>query len=200
MVGSVVLVGDVTFSVVEALRYGVPGLDGSGNALGWWDLCKAVAITVALVIAAGRLRARVLQVIGAVFLIVEIEDHTDIHHAISRQLARTLSTHLSGAVWTPARVQAVSQLLVLTAFALIGFALIWLWQAPVHPAARQARLVLSFLLGTLYVFAGGVDFLGKILSGAFWPAIEEVGERLVMTLSLAYTAVIASVGRRRLTL
>lgn len=182
---AIALLGDIGFSAVEAIRLGPSGLDGSGSALGLWDLCKAVVIMAALAIAARRSREKVLAVIGAVFLALVVEDQIDLHHAVSQRLLSVLSGHLS---------EAASQFVVLTALAVAGFAAIWLWRSPTHPTARRARVVLSLLLGTLYWFAGGVDFLGKVLPGEFWPIVEEVGERFTITLSLAYSVWIASRG------
>ena len=191
------LVVDVALQTAEIVLYGIGGLDGAGNFLGSWDLAKAILTTAALLISAKRLRSAPFAAFGIVYFVVASEDQLALHHVVSRRAASLIRTAVSNVGWTFAHAQAVGQLLVLTLFAAAGLALIWVWKRPAAKAERRARLVLTGLLVTLYVFAGGVDFLGSILPGRLCPAVEESGERLAMTLSLAYVAGLVSIRRAR---
>ena len=130
MVLVVALVGDAALQVVEPLRYGADSLDGSGNALAWWDLVKATATVVALFGSAKWFRSGALTVLGVVYFAVATEDQLGLHHAVSRRVSRLLAARLPDITWASTHVQALAQLLVLTLFASVGFVLIWVWRRP----------------------------------------------------------------------
>ncbi|NIA25418.1 MAG: hypothetical protein GWP04_07585, partial [Gammaproteobacteria bacterium] len=143
------------------------------------------------------LRSEAFAAFGIVYFVVASEDQLALHHVAGRRAASMIHAALSDMGWVSVHAQAVGQLLVLTLLAAAGLALIWVWKRPASKAERRARLILTGLLIILYVFAGGVDFLGSILPGRLWPAIEESGERLAMTLSLAYAAGLVSIRHAR---
>lgn len=201
-VALVVLVGvlavDVSLQAAEILLFGVGQLDGAGNFLAAWDLVKASLAAVALIFVAWQFRSKTFAAFGAVYFVVATEDLLGFHHAAGHRAAALLRAVVPDVGWVVAHAQPIGQFLVMTLLAVVGFAFIWVWKRPKDHTARRARLVLTGILVTLYFFAGGVDFLGAMLPGKLWPAVEESGERLVMTVSLAYAMGLASVRLRRL--
>ncbi|GBE22460.1 hypothetical protein BMS3Bbin01_01835 [bacterium BMS3Bbin01] len=191
------LVVDVTLQVAEVLLYGAGQLDGAGNFLALWDLAKAALTTAALLFAAHRFRSKIFASFAIVYFAVAAEDQLDLHQRIAGRVTSLVRSVLSAGGWIPAHSEALGQLLFLTAFAAAGFVFIWVWRPAAGSTEHRARLVLTALLVTLYVFAGVVDFVGSVVPDRRWPIIEESGERLTMTLSMAYAAGLAFVSLRK---
>jgi len=187
------LVLDAVFEVIGARRSGLDRLDGSGDFLGAWDLLKSLVTVGALLLVARRFRSMPIAAFGIVYFLVEAEDQLDLHIVFGDRVARLIRSMVHGGGWEVAQAQPLAELAVLTFFAVAGFGLIWVWKGPPNAIARSARLVFTGLLVVLYLFAAGVDFLGAILSSKWPPALEETGERVVMTLSLGYALGLAAV-------
>jgi hypothetical protein len=182
----VTLVVDTTLQAAGIGIYGARGLDGSGNFLGSWDLLKAVATVLALLWVAWTLRSRPFAAFGIVYFLVEAEDQLGLHHAAGARVAKVLVRVMPGS-WVAAHSRPVGTFVVMTLFALVGFGLIWVWEGPREAHARRARLVLTGLLVVLYLVAGVLNFLDTVYPSKWWPALEETGERVIMTLSLGYS-------------
>ncbi|HZJ47919.1 MAG TPA: hypothetical protein VFD97_02650 [Acidimicrobiia bacterium] len=157
-----------------------------------------VVLVGALLVIAKQFRSKTFAAFGVVHFTVATEDQLGLHHIFGPRAASLIRSATSHTGWISAHAEAVGQLVFLTLLAAVGVAFVWAWERPKELIAIRARLVLTGLLFALYLFAGGVDFLGAMLPGKLWPIIEESGERLVMTVSLAYVSGLVSVWFRRI--
>ncbi len=191
----VTLILDETFQVAGTVFYGVGRLDGAGNFLSWWDLLKVVVTAAALLYVAWRYRSASFGGFTIVYFLVAAEDQLGLHHAAGRRVGRLLARTWEGG-WIAAHDRQIGTLVVMTAFAVAGFLLIWVWERPQDARVRRAQIVLTALLVVLFGLAGGLNFVDTVLNSRLLPALEETGERVVMTLSLGYTLGLASMRRR----
>lgn len=180
------LVADAALQAAEISLFGAGGLDGYGNFLAPWDLVKAILTVAALLFVAERYRSKPFAAFAVVYFLVEAEDQLGLHHAAGLRIANVLVRILPGS-WIAAHARPVGTFIFMTAFALIGFGMIWVWKGPRDRRARRARLVLTGLLVVLYLLAGVLNFLDTVFPSKWWPALEETGERVLMTLSLGYS-------------
>lgn len=180
-----------------ALRHrGRPALAGGENLLGFWDLSKALAVGIALIYTAGRAESRSTGTLGALFLIVGIEDQIAIHGRLGEMIADTVRFD----AWIPGigRYGAVNigEAVAMAIFGIVAFILIWTGPRPRQHSLRHARVTLTVLLVAMFFFAVVIDLMtaaGRSLTSLL---IEELGERGVLSLAAVYSLSLVSVKDR----
>ena len=174
---------DVVLLASGYVEHGVKGISSGYLLLDYWDIAKAVAIGAALLLVAHRAESASIRFLGILFLILALEDLITLHGIFAAVLKR-----LSGGV-IPNRV---GEFIALAGFGVVAFFFIWIRNPPHHRMLRRARVFLTVLLVTLFFFTAVVDFFA--LQGSSVTAIvEESGERLTLTITLAYAAGLASI-------
>ena len=182
-----ILLIDVMLQYLAMRRGGFRPLVGRNDALGYWDLIKAAASGAALILTGRRGRSAILVAFGLVLVFVGIEERLALHAAASQPVADLLQFQ----DWVPgihsegARRLGEFVFLGLIAIAVFGF--IWGRRRPNSPTILRARLLLSLLLGALFLFAAVVD-LANGVRGLDLEVLEEVGERAIVTLIAGYSA------------
>lgn len=161
-----------------------------GRILNAWDLAKAAVVAALLVWGARESRSRNLAAFGILFLLIGLEDQVRFHAGAGRVLSRILrSTNL----FEGRQALDIGESLALIALAAGGAALVWSWRRPALRSLRRGRLILSILLIALFGLAVVVNYVGNLTRTQWLGIAEEVGERFVLTLTVAYAAGLATV-------
>lgn len=184
---------DGAVQYVTLRQRGRPALAGGENLLGFWDLAKALAIGIALVYTAGRTESRSTGTLGALFLIVGIEDQIAFHGRLGEMIAGLFRFE----AWIPGIGQYgavnIGEAVAMAIFGVVAFILIWTGPRPRHQSMQRARVVLTVLLVAMFFFAVVIDLItaaGRSLDSLL---IEELGERGVLSLAAVYSLSIASI-------
>jgi len=192
------LAREVAVFVAAAAVFGdllVTGLDvdagsflaGQGPLLDVWDAGKATAVAAGMLVVAWRARSFGSAVLGALFVLIGIQDQLAWHGRAGRFLSDTFQFDALQRL-VPAGQAAWGEFLVLTALAVVGGTLVWTVRDR-WPGFRSARKVLTLLLIVLFGFAGVVDLLGASTSNTTFIAVfEETGERLALSVISGYVA------------
>ena len=172
--------------VVIAFDRGESLTDGaSGPLLDAWVLAVTVAIAAGLAVVAWRARSLGLLVFAAVFVLVAVQDIVAWHGEAAAEVVTRLDlSALNSIVDVGERVWA--EFLVLLVIAVVGAGLILL--AGRHRVPTRPVLVLASLLGLLFVFAAVADLAVAAYPDAGLGWVEEIGELLVLSLTLGYVA------------
>jgi hypothetical protein len=188
-----VVVMDGVIQYVTLRQRGRLALAGGEDLLGLWDLCKALAVGIALIYTAGRAESRAAGTLGALFLIVGIEDQITIHGRLGEAIADSFRFE----AWIPGigRYGAVNigEAVAMALFGVVAFILVWTGRRPRYPTLQRARLVLTVLLVAMFFFAVVIDLItaaGRSLTSLL---VEELGERGVLSLAAVYSLSLASV-------
>lgn len=184
---------DGVLEAAAMARGGVMSLTGRWDLLGAWDVVKTLLITAALLVTAKRCRSRVFTVLALLFLIIGIEDQVALHAPLGHFLARVLRIDAWSNLWDVSGSHKIGEFLVLGLFGTLAFLLTWTRKRPPLQTLRRARGVLTILLVVLFIFAGVVDLINSIYGGPVWEFIEETGERISLSLSLAYAVGLVSI-------
>ena len=161
----------------------------SGRApfLDIWDLTKAVAVGVLLTASAWRVRSVGLASFGIAFVLIGIADETNVHSTIAQGLIG-LSPFEGLFDLHPTATQGIWELVILLSISVAGLILLLLlpgggtWYPPVK------RRLIALIVGLLF-FAGVVDAIDHLTGiQGVWSLVEESGERLVLSLALAFVA------------
>lgn len=162
---AVLLAVDATLTLIAiesgALRAGTsPGLDV-------WDLAKAIGLAGLLGWKALRLKSPGLALTAVIALLVGVVSSTRIHAILAGYLPDSLG--------------ARGKLVIVSASVALGVLALLMVRDP-WPGFRQARRVILALLLLLWVFAGLFDAFAP---GGLGDLLEESGERLILSISLA---------------
>jgi hypothetical protein len=169
---------------------------GRAPLLDQWDLVKSAGIAALLLTASIRIRSAGLSAFGATFLLIGLIDGTAAHAVLARPLARLIPFDEIFGVH-PTSAEGVAELVVLLAIGVVMLTVILIvpdrWS--LYPPVR--RRLLALLIGLVF-FAGFIDLVDDLTGiQGVWSLVEETGERLMFSLTLAYaTQVWALVGRR----
>ncbi len=162
---------------------------GRAPVLDMWDFAKALAIGALLLASARRARSGGLALFGIVFLLVGIADATNLHMTIAQSLIGLnpfdglLGLH-------PTSTQGLWELAILLIISTAGLLLVMRfpgsWDR--YPAVRRRLVALMVIL---LFFAGVVDAIDHLTGiQGVWSLVEESGERLVLSLTLAYVVTV----------
>jgi hypothetical protein len=147
---------------------------GTSPALDVWDLAKAIGLAGLLGWKALRLGSPGLALTAVIALLVGVVSSTRIH--------AILAGHL------PDLLGARGKLVIVSASVAVGVLALLLVRDP-WPGFSQARRVILTLLLLLWVFAGLFD---AFVPGGLGDLLEESGERLILSTSLALALSIQS--------
>ena len=191
LVAIVIVDGIIQYAALR--NRGRPALAGGENLLGFWDLSKALAIGIALVYTAGRAESRSTGTLGALFLIVGIEDQIAIHGRLGELIADLFRFD----AWIPGIGQYgavnIGEAVAMAIFGIVAFVLIWTGPRPRHQSLRSAQVILTVMLVAMFFFAVVIDLItaaGRSLTSLL---VEELGERGVLSLAAVYSLSLASV-------
>jgi len=184
---------DGVLEAAAMARGGVMSLTGHWDLLGAWDILKTLLIAAALLVTARRSRSQVFTALGLLFLIIGIEDQVALHAPLGHFLASALRIDTWSNLWGVQGSHKIGEFLVLGLFGTLAFLLTWARKRPPLRTLRRARGVLTMLLVLLFFFAGVVDFINSIYGGPVWEFIEETGERISLSLSVAYAVGLVSI-------
>ena len=172
---------------------GRPALAGGEDLLGFWDLSKALAIGIALLYTAGRAESRSTGTLGALFLIVGIEDQIAIHGRLGEGIANVFRFE----TWIPGigsyGAVNIGEFMAMAVFGGVAFVLIWTGRRPRYPALQRARALLTVLLVAMFIFAVVIDLVTAARRSLTSMLIEELGERGVLSLALVYSLSLVSI-------
>lgn len=189
---SLLIAADVVLFFVALRATGLQS--GTAPLLDLWDLVKAAAIAVLLLMASRRVGSTGLAVFGVAFLAIGVLDATRAHALIARRLFDLIPLEAYLGIG-PATARGVSELLVMLAFGVgmlaIAFAIPGGWEP-----FPQVRLRLIVFLSGLLFFAGFVDLVGNLSGDGRWAIVEEAGERLMFSIALAYSALVFTIARQ----
>ena len=161
----------------------------SGRApfLDMWDLTKALAIGLLLIAGALRVGSVGLALFGIVFVLIGIADETNLHFTIAQSLGEW--SPLEGLFdLHPTGTQGLWELVVLLSISAAGMLLLLLLPGRESWYPQVKRRLIALLVGLL-LFAGVVDAIDHLTGiRGVWSLVEESGERLVLSLALAYVA------------
>jgi hypothetical protein len=187
-----VLLVDLLLQYLALREGGFRPLVGRNDALGYWDLLKAVATGTALLWAARSSRSKAIGGFGLILFLVALEERFALHARLGEPVARVLRFE----EWIPGiqRGGAVrlGEFTFLGLAALVVLGLAWSRRRPVQATVQRARLLLTLLLLAMFFFAGVVD-LANGARGWDLEIAEEVGERAVLTLWLGFGLGLASI-------
>jgi len=190
---AVAILIDGALEATAMARGGVMSLTGRRDLLGTWDIIKTLLMMVALLVTAGRSRSRVFTALGLLFLVIGIEDQVALHAPLGHYLAGALRIETWSTLWDVPGSHKIGEFLVLGLFGVLAFVLTWTRRRPPLRTLRRARTVLTLLLVVLFFFAGVVDFINSIYGGPVLEFIEETGERISLSVSLAYAVGLVSI-------
>lgn len=184
---------DLLLQFLAFRESGVDGLTGGQDLLGSWDLAKAIAAGGALLLAARRSQRHLLGAMGFVFVIIGIEDMIALHAVVGHALADLIRFD----TWVPGvgvyGSHQLGEFISMGLFGAAAFVFVWARRSPYNRTLQRVRMILTLLLVAMFVFAGFVDLLASA-EGELVPALaEEVGERLTLTLAMAYASGVAAV-------
>ncbi len=174
---------DLALTVIAYLA----GELNSGRApfLDVWDLAKALTIGVVLMGSAWRVRSVGLASFGIVFLFIGLADETNLHSTIAHSTIR-LSPFEGLLELHPTITQGIWELLILLSIGTAGMVLLVLVPGGGSWYPEVKRRLITLLVGLLF-FAGVVDAIDHVTGiQGVWSLVEESGERLVLSLALAY--------------
>jgi hypothetical protein len=158
---------------------------GRAPSLDIWDLTKAVAIGIVLMVSAWRLRSVGLASFAIVFGLVGIADETNLHVTIAQGL-NDLSPFEGLFDLHPTVTQGIWELVILLSISAAGLVLLLLLPGGGSWYPEVKRRLIALLVGLLF-FAGVVDTIDHVTGiRGVWSLGEESGERLVLSLTLAY--------------
>jgi hypothetical protein len=184
---------DGIIQFVTLRQYGRPALSGGENLLGFWDLAKALAVGIALVYTAGRTESRAIGTLGALFLIVGIEDQIAIHGRLGTGIADLLRFE----AWIPGigayGAANIGEFVAMFLFGAVAFVLVWTGRRPKHPALQRARVILTLLLAAMFFFAVVIDLITAAGRSLDIQLVEELGERGVLSLAAVYALSLVSI-------
>lgn len=149
-----------------------------------WDLSKGVLALSVLTVIAVRARSVLLGVFAAILGTITTLEGTGAHHAFATWLLHRLdvapNSTLAGA---PAFVWV--ELLVLSGLSVLAAIAVWFAGGRERDLSFVRRHLLV-ILGGLWLFAVGADFLASQSGSTAWKMFEESGERAVMSILLGY--------------
>ena len=188
----VIVIIDGVIQYATLRRRGWPALAGGENLLGFWDLAQALAVGTALIYTAGRAESRPIATLGALFLLVGIEDQIEIHGRLGDAIADLFQFQS----WIPGigayGAHNIGEFVAMALFGVVAFTLIWTGRTPVDPHLRRARVVLTGLLILMFLFAVVIDLVTAAGRSLTILLIEELGERGVLSLAAVYSLSLAS--------
>jgi hypothetical protein len=174
---------DLTLMIIAAASGELD--NGHSPVLDNWDLAKAVAVGAILIASGWRVRSIGLASFGVAFALVGIADEANAHIKIARNLSGV--NPFEGVFGLhPTITQGIWEFVILISVAAVAVGLLLLIPGGVswYPGAK---LRLVALLAALLVFAGLVDAVDHLTGiQGVWSLVEESGERLVLSLALAY--------------
>jgi len=166
------------------LANGVPVAGIGGRFLDAWAFAQALLAAAGLAVVAWWARAVGWGVFAGIFTLVAVQDRLSWHGQLGGRLARLIDleglTRLVGA-----STSAWGSFLVLCGVAAIG-AVAALLARRSHPALQRPATVLGGLLAALFFFAAVVNLWGSARPDLPLGWVEELGEILVVSLSLGY--------------
>ena len=180
---AVTLLADLLLIALDYEAHGLKGITGGYYLVDFWDVAKALGAGAALLVAAQRGRSNAIRVLAVVFILLAIEDLVMLHGLFARALWT-----LSGGL-VPTRL---GELIAFGGFGLLVLGLVWTGNAPRDWQLRRAQLVVTVLLGALFLFTAVVDYFNDDSVWSYLALLEESGERLVLTLTAAYAAGLAA--------
>jgi hypothetical protein len=194
-VALVALLLDGLFALGDVLDPGAALRAGGTTASVAWALVKLAATAVGFCVVAARTRRPLLALLAGVPAAVAVVSVPGGHREAGELLADTVVAQRLGAA-TPASPEAWGTffvLLALTAAALLVAGAL----ARFEPAEiRHLPRAVAVLLLALFVFAGVFDLLAALFDARIFGSLEEVGERGILSLLLAYVLGTAFVARR----
>lgn len=189
----VVAIIDGVIHYATLRRRGWPALAGGENLLGFWDLAQALAVGIALIYTAGRTESRPIAILGALFLLVGIEDQIEIHGRLGDAIADLFQFQS----WIPGigayGAHNIGEFVAMALFGVVAFVLVWTGRAPTHSGLRRARIILTGLLVLMFFFAVVVDLVTAAERSLRILLVEELGERGVLSLAAVYSLSLASI-------
>lgn len=159
---------------------------GKAPLLDTWDVVKAFVTAALLLRTAAVTGARGVGMFGIVFLVIGLVDATSFHAVLARPLAARVPLDEIFGVH-PASAEGVAEMIVLMVIGglLVAGLVVFRDQGP---DARRTRWVFLSLLAALIVFAGVIDVVDDLNGiNTIWSVVEEFGERVVFTLSTAFS-------------
>ena len=189
----IIVMTDGVIQYVTLRQRGRPALAGGDNLLGLWDLAKALAVGIALVYTAGRAESRAMGTLGALFLIVGIEDQITLHGRMGVAIADLFRFE----TWIPGigayGAVNIGEAVAMGLFGVVAFTLIWTGPRPRHQSLQRARVILTVLLVAMFFFAVVIDLVTAAGRSLTSQLIEELGERGVLSLAAVYSLSLVSV-------
>jgi hypothetical protein len=194
-VALVALLLDGLLALGDVLDPGAALRTGGTAASTAWALAKLGATAIGFCVVAARTRRPLLALLAGVPVAVAFVSVPGGHREAGGLLADTAWAQRLGAA-TPASPEAWGTffvLLALTIAALLVAAAVALFEPP---EVRHLPRAVAVLLLALFVFAGVFDLLAALLDARLFGSIEEVGERAILSLLLAYVLGSATGPRR----
>jgi hypothetical protein len=162
---------------------------GRAPILDLWDLAKAVAIGALLVASARRARCGGLALFGIAFLFVGIADATNLHLTMAQSLIG-LNPFQGLFNLHPTATEGLWELAVLSLISTAGLLLLMRFPGSWDRYPTVRRRLFALLVGLLF-FAGVVDAIDHLTGiQGVWSLVEETGERLALSLALAYVVTV----------
>jgi hypothetical protein len=180
---------------VDLLLWAIERTTPITSVLQSWEPVKQGVVVAGLALVTVRIRSGTLGAFTAAFAVIAFEDRAFLHKGIGEWLAEVFDLTPLREV-APASPDSWGQFLALSAFAAVagGAAVVAILRA--RPPLRTIAMVLTGLLGLLFLFAGVVDLLADAYPT--WPLgrVEEVGEAVALSLALGYTAGLVLIAAR----
>jgi hypothetical protein len=180
---AVVLLVDLALLGLDYWEHGLRGISGGYFLVDFWDVAKALGIGASLLVVAQRGKSKAITVLAVVFFLLAIEDLISLHGFVAYSLRA-----LSGGLIT----RQIGELIAFCGFGLIVIVLVWGGAQPSNGQVQKARLTVTVLLIALFLFTAVVDFFA-VRGTSVASIVEESGERLVLTLTTAYAAGLATI-------
>jgi len=175
------------------LANGVPVAGVGGRFLDAWAFAQALLAAAGLAVVAWWARAVGWGVFAGIFALVAVQDRLSWHGQVGGRLARLIDlkglTRLIGA-----STSAWGSFLVLCGVAAIGAGAALLARRS-HPTLRTPATVLGGFLAALFFFAAVVNLWGSARPDLPLGWVEELGEVLVVSLSMGYVGALVVLGR-----
>lgn len=160
-----------------------------------WEPLKQGVVVLGLALVTVRIRSGTLAAFTAAFAVIAFEDRAFLHKGIGDRLAEVLNLTALHEL-APAPPGSWGQFLALSVLAAVagGAAVLAILRA--RSPLRTIAMVLTGLLGLLFLFAGVVDLLADAYPTSLLVRVEEAGEAVALSLALGYTASLMLIAAR----